>query len=62
MTNLQVLLLIGAFIVLTFGSFIWFIATWNAEAEESISMTGTAPAVAFFKILRGPRQAPALSI
>lgn len=60
MTNLQVLLLIGAFIVLTFGSFIWFIATWNAEAEESISMTGTAPAVAFFKIL--PPEAPPLAI
>ena len=59
MTNLQVLLLIGAFIVLTFGSFIWFIVTWNAEAEESISMTGTAPAVAFFKIL--PPEAPLLT-
>ncbi|EET48527.1 hypothetical protein [Thalassobium sp. R2A62] len=37
MTNLQVLLLIGAFITLTLGSFIWYIATWDAEAEQPIT-------------------------
>jgi len=59
MTNLQVLLLIGAFIVLTFGSFIWFIATWNADAEESLSMRATTPALALSQIL--PPEAPLLT-
>jgi len=34
MTNAQVLIIIAAFLLLTVGSFIWFIATWNAEAED----------------------------
>ena len=29
MTNRQVLLLIAAFVTLTLGSFIWYIATWD---------------------------------
>ncbi|SMY06706.1 hypothetical protein [Flavimaricola marinus] len=37
MTNRQVLLLIAAFIALILGSFIWFIATWSAEEEPSLS-------------------------
>ena len=36
MTNRQVLLLIAAFITLTLGSFIWFIATWDADNEQPI--------------------------
>ncbi len=59
MTNLQVLLLIGAFIVLTFGSFIWYIATWNADAEESLSLRASFPALAFSQIL--PPEAPLLT-
>ncbi|MEN8895640.1 MAG: hypothetical protein ABF248_06085 [Yoonia sp.] len=45
MTNAQVLMIIAAFLVLTVGSFIWFIATWNAEAEEPVA------ALAFSEIL-----------
>ncbi len=37
MTNAQVLMIIAAFLLLTVGSFIWFIATWNAEAEEPVA-------------------------
>ncbi len=36
MTNRQVLLIIAAFVTLTLGSFIWFIATWDAAAEEPL--------------------------
>ena len=36
MTNRQVLMLIAAFVTLTLGSFIWFIATWDAGKEEPI--------------------------
>ncbi|WP_400086279.1 hypothetical protein [Yoonia sp. R78084] len=31
MTNRQVLLLIAAFVALTLGSFIWYIATWDSR-------------------------------
>ncbi len=31
MTNLQVLLLIAAFLTLTVGSFVWYIATWDSR-------------------------------
>lgn len=31
MTNRQVLLLIAAFLMLTVGSFVWYIATWDAR-------------------------------
>ena len=37
MSNMQVLLLILGFVALTLGSFIWFIATWNTEAEPQLS-------------------------
>jgi hypothetical protein len=36
MTKPQILLLIAAFITLTLGSFIWFIATWDAAKEQPI--------------------------
>ncbi len=36
MTNHQVLMIIAAFVTLTVGSFIWFIATWDAAAEEPL--------------------------
>ena len=36
MTNRQVLLLIAAFVTLTLGSFIWYVATWESrKAAES---------------------------
>ena len=38
MTNRQVLMLIAAFVTLVLGSFIWFIATWDAEKEQPIGM------------------------
>ena len=28
MTNARVLLLIAAFLIVTFGSFVWYVATW----------------------------------
>ena len=33
MTNRQVLLIIAAFIALTLGSFIWYIATWDSRKD-----------------------------
>ena len=36
MTKTHILLMILAFVVLTFGSFIWMIATWDADKEPSI--------------------------
>ena len=35
MSNRQVLALIGAFLVLTVGSFIWYVATW--DSRESVT-------------------------
>ena len=29
MTNLQVLMLIATFLAFTFGSFVWYVATWD---------------------------------
>ena len=55
MTNRQVLLLIAAFVALTFGSFIWYIATW--DAEERVGQAGPTPSVALLEIL--PPEAPA---
>ena len=39
MTNRQVLLLIAAFVTLTLGSFIWYIATWDSAARTSLIPT-----------------------
>lgn len=36
MTNQQVLLLIAAFLILTIGSFVWYIATWDAKSEPQL--------------------------
>ena len=38
MSNLQVLLLIAAFLTLTVGSFIYYIATWDASEREPVSI------------------------
>jgi hypothetical protein len=32
----RIMLLIAAFLTLTIGSFIWFIATWDADKEQPI--------------------------
>lgn len=32
----KIMLLIAAFLTLTIGSFIWFIATWDADKEQPI--------------------------
>ncbi|MGJ8621335.1 MAG: hypothetical protein ACSHW1_01065 [Yoonia sp.] len=54
MSNRQVLLIIVAFLTLTIGSFVWFIATWdNREA-------GT-PAPSFILAQKLPPEAPALT-
>ncbi|MEL6840209.1 MAG: hypothetical protein AAFP85_13020 [Pseudomonadota bacterium] len=42
MTNRHVLLIIAAFVTLTLGSFIWFIATWDAEKEQPIGQLAPA--------------------
>ncbi|SFS01356.1 hypothetical protein [Yoonia litorea] len=42
MSNRQVLLLIAAFVALTLGSFIWYIATWDAD-ERVGHTSGHAP-------------------
>ncbi len=39
MTNRQILLLIAAFVTLTFGSFIWFIVTWDPCACAPSGLT-----------------------
>jgi hypothetical protein len=36
MSKRQILLLIAAFVALTLGSFIWYIATWDAAARATI--------------------------
>ncbi|MGR3467711.1 MAG: hypothetical protein ACU0CI_07500 [Shimia sp.] len=38
MSNRIVLLLIIAFVALTLGSFIWFVATWDRELEEPVTL------------------------
>ncbi|WP_420862416.1 hypothetical protein [Algirhabdus cladophorae] len=37
MSTSRILLLIGGFILLTFGSFIYFVATWDREKEQPVS-------------------------
>jgi hypothetical protein len=37
MTNLQVLLLIAAFLALTIGSFIFYITTWDARKAQVLT-------------------------
>ncbi|WP_341366611.1 hypothetical protein [Yoonia sp. BS5-3] len=50
MSNSQVLLLIAAFLALTIGSFVWYVATWDAREQQETSFL-------FLKIL--PPEAPA---
>jgi hypothetical protein len=38
MSQPQILMLIAAFLLLTIGSFIYFIATWDAEKEQPVSI------------------------
>lgn len=42
MTNRQILLIIAAFLTLTLGSFIWFVATWDTGKEEPIGQLAPA--------------------
>lgn len=37
------LVLIALFVLLTLGSFIWFVATWDSSKEEPISLAPTQP-------------------
>ena len=39
--NQKTLLAIAAFVALCIGSFIWFIATWDATREEPVSRAGS---------------------
>lgn len=57
MTNRQVLMLIAAFLALTIGSFVYYIATWNPA--ERTSDHHSAPAFILANIL--PPEAPAPS-
>ena len=36
MSKRQIMALIAAFVVITLGSFIWFIATWDPAARAAI--------------------------
>ncbi|WP_458791407.1 hypothetical protein [Yoonia sp. MH D7] len=38
MSKTQILLMILVFVVLTFGSFIWMIVTWDKGTETSITL------------------------
>jgi len=58
MTNRQVLLLIGAFVTLTLGSFIWYIATWDPNERTDLRIENTHR-LALFEIL--PPEAPTLA-
>ena len=55
MTNLQILLLIAAFLALTLGSFIYYIATWDRDREPALSfiLPNKLPPEAPTAILRG---------
>ena len=58
MTNKQVLLMIAAFVVLTLGSFIWYIATWDSSERTDLRNDATHH-LALFAIL--PPEAPTLA-
>jgi hypothetical protein len=55
MTNRQVLMIIAAFVTLTLGSFIWYIATWDAEKRTDL-LQPQPFTLALFEIL--PPEAP----
>ncbi len=48
MSIFQILLLIGAFLTLTVGSFIYYVATWDADKEQPVSLStpSLSPALA----------------
>ncbi len=58
MTNRQVLMIIAAFVIVTLGSFIWYIATWDADARTSANHPD---APIFILAQKLPPEAPALS-
>lgn len=60
MKKSKIFLLIAGFLTLTVGSFIWFIATWDAEKEQPIGFNGP-PENKFVNILPRihPSEAPA---
>ncbi len=43
MTNRQVLLLIAAFLVLTVGSFVYYVATWDSRETSLIILPKILP-------------------
>ena len=43
MTPRLTLLLIAAFLALTVGSFVWYVATWDAAAEEPVTFIFPQP-------------------
>lgn len=57
MTQPQILMLIAAFLLLTIGSFVYFIATWDAEQEQPVSSNAPTRSLALVKTL--PPEAPA---
>ena len=58
MTNRQVLMIILAFVTLTLGSFIWYIATWDADARTGLMQTDAPLSILAEKLLP---EAPALA-
>ncbi len=58
MTNRQVLMLIAAFVTLTLGSFIWYIATWDS-AKRTDLRHDDIQYLALFETL--PPEAPTLA-
>ena len=58
MTNKQVLMMIAAFVTITLGSFIWYVATWDAN-KRSDAISTDAPL--FILAQKLPPEAPALT-
>jgi len=54
MTNRRILLIIAAFLTLTIGSFIWYVATWDKRQVST-------QAPVFILVQKLPPEAPALS-
>ncbi|WP_299685614.1 hypothetical protein [uncultured Tateyamaria sp.] len=65
MTGIQkTLLAIAAFVAIAVGTFVYFIANWDATRTQPIGATDNAPAFFSFQILRGlgQRPSPALTM
>jgi len=54
MTNRQILLVIAAFLTITLGSFVWYVATWDGRQ-------GSVQVPSFILAQKLPPEAPALS-